>query len=301
MSKIYVTGSRGMVGSRFLELLPKDYEVVSPEVERLDITDKAAVDVFFEKEKPEVVVHFAAYTDVGEAENQRDNRDGDSWKINVGGSKNLAEAAKKAGSHFIHISTDYVFSGMADDPGPYAEDHAPEANSKRLTWYGFTKAEAEREVTKILGKDFTIIRLIYPVRAKFDAKPDYLRKPLSLYDAGKLYPMFTDQQVSITFIDEACTAINKIIEGKIYGIFHACTSDTGSPHVLVSYLIEKARGVKDAVKPSSLDEFLKTVDNPVRYPKFGGLKVEKTEQVLGIKFSSWKEVIDTLVEQGLGK
>lgn len=298
--KIYVTGSHGMVGSRFLELLPKGHEVVSPEVERLDIADKAAVGAFFEKEKPDVVVHFAAYTNVGEGENQRDDKNGDAWKINVEGSKNLAEAAKKVGAHFVHISTDYVFSGMADDPGPYTEDHQPETDSKRLTWYGFTKAEAEREISKILGANFTLVRLIYPVRAKFESKPDYLRKPLSLYDQGKLYPMFTDQQVSITFIDEACTAINKIIEGKHYGIFHACTSDTASPHELVSYLIEKARGVKDAVKPSSLDEFLKTVDNPVRYPKFGGLKVEKTEKALGIKFSSWKKVIDTLVSQGLG-
>ena len=301
MMKIYVTGSRGMVGSRFLELLPKGYAVVAPEVDRLDITDKVAVDAFFEKEMPDVVVHFAAYTNVGEGENQRDNKDGDAWKINVLGSKNLAEASKKTSAHFIHISTDYVFSGMADDPGPYAEDHKPEADDKRLTWYGFTKAEAEREVTKILGENFTIVRLIYPVRSKFDVKPDYLRKPLSLFDQGKLYPMFTDQQVSITFIDEACAAINKIIEGRKYGIFHACTSDTGSPHALVSYLIEKARGVKDAVKPSSLDEFLKTVDNPVRYPKFGGLKVEKTEEALGVKFSPWKRVIDTLIEQGLGK
>lgn len=307
--KIYVTGSRGMVGSRFLELLPSGYEVVSPEVDRLDVTDKAAVDAFFEKEKPEVVVHFAAYTNVGEGENQRDDKqslasgagkNGDAWKINVDGSKNLGEASQKGGAHFIHISTDYVFSGMADDPGPYAEDHSPEADSKKVTWYGFTKAEAEREISKILQKNFSIMRLIYPVRAKFEAKMDYLRKPLSLYDQGKLYPMFTDQQVSFTFIDEACAALVKIIESRVYGVFHASTPDVSSPHQIISYLIEKARGVRDAVKPSSLDEFLKTVDSPVRYPKFGGLKVEKTEKTLGIKFSSWKEVIDKLVEQGLG-
>lgn len=299
--KIYVTGSRGMVGSRFLELLPSGHTLISPEVDMLDITDKSAIEAFFEKEKPEAVVHFAAYTNVGEGENQRSDKNGDCWKINVEGSKNLAEASKKTGSHYIHISTDYVFSGMEDDPGPYSEDHTPEVNSKRLTWYGFTKAEAEREVSKIMGEDFTIVRLIYPVRAKFDGKPDYLRKPLSLFDQGKLYPMFKDQQVSVTFIDEACEAIVKIIEWKKYGIFHASTSDTASPWELVSYTIEKARGVKDAVKPSSLDDFLKTVDNPVRYPKFGGLKVAKTESALGLKFSSWKRVVDTLVEQGLGK
>lgn len=296
--KIYITGSKGMVGSRFLELISSSFEAVTPEVDKLDITDKAALNSFFEKEKPDAVVHFAAYTNVGEGEKERDNRNGACYQINVEGSKNLAEVSKEFGSHLIHISTDYVFSGSLDDPGPYDENHLPEKDDKKLTWYGFTKAEAEREVSKILGKDFTIVRLIYPVRAKFEGKQDYIRKPLSLFDEGKLYPMFTDQQVSITYIDEACEAINKIIEGRVYGTFHASTPDTTTPHELISYVIEKARGVKNAVKPSLLDEFLKTVDNPVRYPKFGGLKVIETEKKLGIKFSPWREMVDKLIAQG---
>ena len=288
-----------MVGSRFLELLPKNLIPLTPEVDKLDITDKSSVDSFFESEKPEITLHFAAFTDVGGGESQRGDKNGSCWKINVEGSKNLAEACKKYASYLIHISTDYCFSGSSDDPGPYSEDHQIERNEKKLTWYGFTKAEAEREVTKILGKDFSIVRLIYPVRGKFEAKLDYIRKPLSLFDQGKLYPLFRDQQVSITFIDEACQAINKIIEGKIYGIFHASTPDTTTPYELISYVVEKTRGVKGAVKPSSLDDFLKTVDNLVRYPKFGGLGVKETEKRLGIKFSSWRKVIDTIIGQGI--
>lgn len=292
--KIYVTGSRGMVGSRFLELLSSDIAPLTPEVDKLDITNKASVDSFFELEKPDVAIHFAAFTDVGAGEVQRGDKMGSCWKINVEGSRNLAEACRKYNSHMIHISTDYCFSGSVDDPGPYSEDHMVETDEKKLTWYGFTKAEAEREVMKVLGDNLSIVRLIYPVRGKFDAKLDYIRKPLSLFDQGKLYPLFTDQQVSITYIDEACQAINKIIEGKIYGVFHASTFDTTTPYELISYVIEKTRGVKDVVKKSSLNNFLKTVDNPTRYPKYGGLKVEKTEKVLDMKFSSWREVVDKL-------
>lgn len=283
-----------MVGSRYLEFLPKDIIPLTPEVDKLDITNKYSVDSFFESEKPEITLHFAAFTDVGGGESQREDKNGSCWRINVEGSRNLAEACKKHNSHLIHISTDYCFSGSKEDPGPYPEDHSIEKDEKKLTWYGFTKTEAEREVTKILGKDFSIVRLIYPVRGKFDAKLDYIRKPLSLFDQGKLYPLFTDQQISITFIDEACKAINKIIEGKIYGIFHASTPDTTTPYKLISYVIEKTRGVKNAVKKSSLDDFLKTVDNPTRYPKYGGLKVEETQKALGMKFSSWKEMVRAL-------
>ena len=301
MKRIYVTGSGGLVGSRFVELLPKKYQVLTPEIDQLDITKKDAVKKFVEEEKPEIVVHFAAYTNVGEAQNQKDDKKGRCWKINVDGTRNLVNSLNLKKTHFIHISTDYVFPGSKEDPGPYKEDHQPEKDSSKLTWYGYTKAEAERVVLNKLGEAATILRLIYPVRAKYDKKLDYLRKPLALFDEGKLYPMFTDQQVSITFIDEACTALAKIIDGKHRGIFHASSRNTTSPYELISYLVKKARGKKGAVKKASLDEFLKTVDNPARYPKFGGLKVENTEKILGVKFSTWKQVVDEFVRQSRSK
>jgi hypothetical protein len=49
---------------------------------------------------------------------------------------------------------------------------------------------------------FSILRIIYPVRTKFEIKLDFLRKPLALFDEGKLYPLFADQKISVSFIDE---------------------------------------------------------------------------------------------------
>ena len=285
-----------MVGSFFVENYSKKYQIIAPEYPKIDLTKKETFEYIVKEEKPDVIVHFAAYTDVSQAENQRDDRSGACWQINVEGTKNLVSLAKEINCHFIHISTDYVFPGSIDDPGPHKESDVPETDSSKITWYGFTKVEAERVVDGILGKERTLLRLVYPVRAKYPAKLDYLRKPLSLFDQGKLYPLFNDQQVTITYIDEACLALEKIIDEKLYGNFHASTPDVSTPFELVSYLIEKARGVQNAVKVSSLDEFLKSSgSSPVRYSKYGGLKVEETEKVLGIKFSPWRKVIDQLV------
>jgi dTDP-4-dehydrorhamnose reductase len=183
-----------------------------------------------------------------------------------------------------------VFPGSEKDPGPYEEDHTTDYEENDLTWYGYTKNLAEKNAQ-------TILRLIYPANPKYNLKLDYLKKPLSLYDSKKLYPMFTDQQVSIVIVDKVAEALDKIIEGKKKGIFHASSDNTSTPFELISYLIEKARGVRDVVKPISLAEFIKTVDSPVRYPKFGGLKVEKTEKELGIKFGTWREMVDKFVSQ----
>jgi len=307
-SKVYVTGSAGLVGSRFVELFSSGYDLLTPEIGELNILDYKSLDDFFKRSKFSAVVNFAAFTDVSAAENERDNKEGNCFKVNVLGVENLAKLCKKHRRFLIHISTDMVFPGSKDYPGPYSEDSVSELDSKRLTWYGFTKAEAERVIESILGKDAAILRIIYPVRAKFEGKLDYLRKPLKLFDEGKLYPMFDDQQVSIAFIDEVSEAINIILKKGARGVFHASSCDSSTPYDLVSYLLEKARGVKGVVIPSSIHEFIKkqkeaNLDNPfieVRYPIYGGLKVEKTESELGIKFSSWREIIDKLVSSGIG-
>ena len=111
--------------------------------------------------------------------------------------------------------------------------------------------------------------------------------------------MFDDTQFNITYIDEACLAIRKIIDNDKFGFFHAASSDITTPYDIMSYLLEKTRGKKEVVKKSSFDKFIKTVDNPMRYIKFGGLKVKKTEKELGIKYSSSRKIIDKMIEQGL--
>ena len=296
MKKILVTGASGLVGSRFIELFKGRYDFVTPEYPQFDLTNKEGVLKIVRSVNPDVIVNFAAYTNVSEAENQKGDESSPCWKINVEGVKNILDALPQK-THFIQISTDNVFPGSEKDPGPYGENHPIEYGAEELCWYGYTKNLAEKEVVKKFGKDATILRLIYPSRAKFDLKSDYLRKPLSLFDEGKLYPMFNDQQVSISFVDSIAEALDKIIEGGKRGIFHASSEDTGTPFEIITYLLEKARAVKNAVKPSSLAEFVKTVDNPVRYPKFGGLKVEKTEKELGIKFGNWKNIVDEFVGQ----
>lgn len=297
MKKIYVTGSSGLVGSRFIELYSKKYNLLISDYPGVDITKKDSVERLIKEEKPDAIVHLAAYTNVGEGEKQRDDKNGDCWKINIQGTENLVSSTDLNKTQFIHISTDMVFSGLANDPGPYAENHLPESDSKKLTWYGYTKAEAEREVRKYLGDNSTIVRIIYPVRAKYDIKMDYLRKPLSLFDEGKLYPLFNDQQVSIAFIDEIALALDIIIDRNLRGTFHVGSKDTTTPYELISYLIKKARGKVGVVKSTSLVDFLKTVDNPVRYPMYGGLRVEKTQAALGVKFRTWREIVDEIVSQ----
>jgi len=301
---ILVTGSEGLVGSRFIELYPERELLHIPRQIEFDITNKSEVKAIIQSFDFSAIVHFAAFTDVESAETQRGDRKGDCWIVNVEGTRNLVEAVaeKKEKIHFIQISTDMVFSGDKLDPGPYLENHQPEHEESRLTWYGLCKGEAEKIVHQYLSDHATVLRLIYPVRAQFEHKLDFLRKPLKLFGEGKLYPLFNNQKISITFIDEACHVIQKIIEKKQYGNFHSSSKDTTTPLEIVSYLLERVYGVDAKANSITLEEFLDQNPNSnLRYPKYGGLSVNMTEHRLGMKFSSWRQIIDKLVTQGISK
>jgi len=295
MKKVLAIGGSGMVGSRFCELAVSKFEIVSIDENTLDITDKNAVEKYFTENKFDSVINFSAYTNVSEGENDRDNKNGLAWKLNALAPGYLAEACLKNDTFFIHISTDMVFPGNKVDPGPYSEDHLIPEDSSIVTWYGYTKGLGEKTVTKILGEKACILRLIYPFRSHFDGKPDYLRKPIQLYKESKLYPLFTDQKLTTIFVDDACKILERILETGQVGVLHASCIDLASPYDHVLYALEKIEGKKVELKTGLIEEFLKTATSAVRYPQFGGLKTEITQEKLGMKFRTWRQMVDSFV------
>lgn len=294
--KILVTGANGLVGSHFIEnysTKEKNTTILSPTQEEMDITDEKSVENFFKLHTPDIIIHFAAFTDVSKAEEQRNNKNAPCWIVNVEGTANLIRACNHQ-PYFIYISTDVVFSGAKENPGTYGEDCEPEGNPNLLSWYGWTKREAEKLVLTSL-KNAAILRIANPVRAKYPPKLDYVRKILKLYDTGQLYPMFVDQYLTLTYISEVTETLKVLLDKELSGIFHVSSTNVFTPFNLTTLLIEKARGVKEAIKPISVENFLK--DNQSRYPQYGGLKVEKTQKILNLKFLKWEKIIETLSKQ----
>jgi len=299
--RILVTGSTGLVGSHFVKYFnskSSDQHLLCPFREELDITLPLVVKDYFQKFRPQIVIHFAAFTNVDAAEQERNNQQGQAWTINVKGTKNIIDACAFHKSYLIHLSTDGVFSGRKENPGPYDENTPVEINSDNLSWYGWTKAQAEAIVFKKLSLA-TVIRIANPVRSQFKNKLDYTRKIIYLFDRGKLPPMFTDQYLTLTFINEVSRVIAKLINKPKPGIYHVSSQDLFTPFELASYLLEKARGKTGVVRPASIEDFFQKIENPARYPQYGGLKTEKTRERLKMEFLSWREVIKALIKKGL--
>ncbi len=291
--KVLVTGASGLVGSRFIELFSTRFNFVTPGYPEFDMTNADQVREVIEKENPDWLVNFAAFTDVNGAETQTGDEKGSAWLANVEGVRNLTAAFKS--KNFIQISTDMVFPGDLSQPGPYAETELPPETNEKLTWYGWTKNRAEKIVKERGG---TILRIIYPVRAHYDAKLDYIRGALKKYADGKMYPLFNDQQICIAFIDQIADTLTKIIETDSHGVFH-CASDTTTPYELITYVVDQLGADASVIKSASIAEFLKTQANPNRYPVWGGLKTVLTEEALETHFSTWQTIVELLIGQGL--
>jgi len=114
----------------------------------LNITQGPIVKDLICQLSPKVIINCAAWTDVDGAES---NEIGAS-RVNSDGAENVAVAAKECGAKFIHISTDYVFSGVRKFP--WEADGARDPQSA----YGRTKAEGETRVLKTYPEKSFIVR-----------------------------------------------------------------------------------------------------------------------------------------------
>lgn len=293
---ILITGGSGLIGSYFLKSYSgklRGDNILYPSHKELDITKVDSVKRFFEFYEPEDVVHFAAFRDATEAEKQRGERKGDVWRVNVEGSENIAKICKYFNCYLIQISTDYVFAGHKKNKGPYAETDEPKDHERLLSWYGITKREAERRVLGNLG-NASVIRICNITRQGNILELDYVGKIFWLYNQKKIYPMFDDQFLTLTYIPSLFNLIFKLLKLNLTGIYHVSTPDLVTPYNLANYLIEKIYRKRNEIKATSIDPYLKKY--PGRYPKFGGLLSDFTQKKLGIKFMSWKETVNLFVK-----
>lgn len=293
MQQILATGATGLIGSRFIEMFEGKYEVINMDLTTgVDITRPETFKPFFDSHKDaKTLIHLAAFTDTNKAFAETGDKNGICYKVNVEGTKNIADICKERGIHLIHVSTDFVFGGEQD--APYVED----SPTSPIEWYGKTKAMAEA-VVQDSGVSYSIVRLSYPYRATFEAKPDLIKKIRAGLESGKLYPQFTDTMITPTWIDDIARAFDKLVELKPQGIFHTVGSDALSPYALAKKVATAYGFDPSIVKEGSLTEYLKTAARP--FARNVVMSNKKTSDVLGLHFATIGEgLIEIKMQQGL--
>lgn len=143
--RILVIGKTGQLASHLRDLLP---EAEFWGREQLDWTSDQDHVQRIVDHQPQVIINATAYTAVDLAESEPEL----AFQVNEAGPERLALAARATGARLIHISTDYVFSGL--DKAPYDVSASLEPH----TVYGQSKLAGERAIMAA-GCDAWVIRV----------------------------------------------------------------------------------------------------------------------------------------------
>lgn len=274
MKKILVIGSRGQLGNE-LQDLAKEYPSFRfsfYDVAEMDIVNKELVDEGIRTLKPDYLINCAAYTAVDKAETEKDL----AFAINSDAVKNLALACKANGVKFMHISTDYVFDGTAQEP--YSEDNP--VNPTNV--YGLSKLKGEQQASRN-DKDVIIIRTAWVYSTYGN---NFVKTMLRLMKTKPEISVVADQEGSPTYAHDLAAAILHIISsGKwVPGIYHFTNEGVISWFDFAGE-IKNLSGSSCIIHPITTEQY----PTPATRPKYSVLDKTKIQQTFDVKLKSWKE------------
>lgn len=205
---ILVTGATGQLGHDVCqELTRRGIANRGIGSRDCDITDKAAVEALFRELQPTAVIHCAAYTKVDLAEDEPET----AWKVNVEGTRNIAECCRETGAKLLYISTDYVFPGDGEAYYEPTDPVGPMGN------YGRTKLGGELAVQANL-KDYFIVRISWVFGMNGS---NFVKTMLRLAETHDSLTVVADQIGSPTYTYDLAPLLCDMILSDKYGVYHA--------------------------------------------------------------------------------
>ena len=296
--RILITGSNGLLGQKLVSALRDDAEVeliatsrgpdrtpapLGTRYRALDITSKDAVDQVFDATRPQAVIHGAAMTNVDACES-----DPDACRMqNITATQHLVDAAKRHGSHFIFLSTDFIFDGQN---GPYREEDSPAP----LSIYGESKLEGEHIVMNAGLSRWAIARTIIV----FGVAPGLSRGNVVLWaksalEKGQPIKVVDDQWRMPTLAEDLADGCIRIAKRKASGIYNLSGPDGMSILELVRRVGAFFNLDASVVTPVKSD----TLGQPARRPPRTGFVLDKARRELGYSPRGFEQGLTVLRAQ----
>ncbi len=206
--KMLITGASGFLGSRVAKYYSDRYEVLTPSHSEMDIADACSVKKYFDKYRPDIVIHCAAISDVGRCEREPEL----SWQMNVVGTENVVRAAKELSAKCICCSSDQVYCGSTEDTPNREADELHFTNV-----YGKEKAYAEESCLAIYGESVHL-RLSWMYDAKDDKRMDFIKQLRACLFEQKEVVFSAKDKRGITDVWEVVRNIEPMLElpGGVY-------------------------------------------------------------------------------------
>lgn len=156
-----------------------------------------------------------AMTDVDRCEEHKER----AFQVNAAAPGFLAQFAWSRCMPFIYFSTEYVFAGRTDRPGPYQTDDQPDP----INIYGQSKLAGERAVSES-HPEALIIRttVVYGPERRGN---NYLHRVLRNLTEGKSMRVPEDQISTPTYNRDLVRIVDHLVRDGAGGVFHVCGTE----------------------------------------------------------------------------
>jgi dTDP-4-dehydrorhamnose reductase len=245
-----VAGAGGMVGQAVVEHFQAQGDRVFAHDHRsLDITDAEAVEACFERERPEVVINCAAWTDVDGCERDHSR----AFLVNARGPERLASMSRRVGASLITISTDYVFDGAKE--GFYTQRDDPNPTSI----YGASKLDGERRAQAASAR--TIV-----VRTGWVFGPggrNFLSNVIARARRGDSLSTISDAYGTPTYSKHLAARLRELAELDLPGVYHVVNGGAGASYEeFARFALEAARIESAKIQSVSMDSLSRPAPRP---------------------------------------
>lgn len=286
--RVLLLGARGQLGRDVLDRAPGvGVVVVGVGHAQCDIASMKQVRDLFETVSCDVVINAAAYTKVDQAETDESAAD----QVNRVGAGVIAERCREKGVPLLHVSTDYVFDGMASEP--YLHD----AEVSPRSVYGKTKSEGERLVLAT-HPGAAVVRTSWLFGAH---GPNFVKTIVRLASERETLRVVNDQMGCPTWTrdlaDALLTMVLSTVSGgvKARGVYHYC----GEPQVswfdfaerIVVELYKYGAPMVKELLPITTEEY----PTPAMRPRYSVLDCSRIVDEFGVVQGDWRRGLETVV------
>jgi dTDP-4-dehydrorhamnose reductase len=277
-----VLGARGQVGHALVPLLGDNALAITKDA--FDFTQLSAIhktlDTMANAFNPEIIINLAAYTNVEQAEVDRDL----ATTVNAYAPKEISNWCNMHRVPLLHTSTDYVFDGQKQTPYTERDGTNP------LNHYGSSKLAGEQAVLES-GAKALVLRLswIYSITHAHS----FVRKIMARAAIDNKLSVVADQVGTPTSAAEAAKVIAALLQKlPASGIYHATPQGHTSWHGFACAVMQEAAMKLESIRPTLSSEFAAKAVRPAN-SRLDSSKIAK----LGIAIPHWREGLKEVMKK----
>lgn len=283
--KIIVTGAGGMVGRAVVaHCTTRGANVAAFDHRTLDITDEPNLSIAFARERPDVLINCAAWTDVDGCELDAER----ARTANARGPELLAIACRRAGAQLITISTDYVFDGEKE--GFYTQRDQPNPQSV----YAASKLEGERRA-QAAWADTIVVRSGYLFGS---GGTNFLSTLIASARRGEALKAISDSFGTPTYASHLARQLYRLSQIDVPGIYHVVNAGEGTSFAGFAQWALKVAGLDDAVLESIS---LEKLTRPAPRPRNSRLRCVASEALGLDPLPSWQDAVREFIAADSGQ